>query len=321
MQDSKPTQGGSLPTRARDCIFCGNADAEVVYEAKLPAVPGASDVLHYHYKQTAAVKNVWHYRMVRCRGCGHLYANPIFATEVVERSYLEQDHDNQFDLDDQLLLRTNGGYAALVQPHLPAKESRKLQVDVGCDTGLFLRATREFDYQRVVGIEPGIDSAERARQLPGVEVRQKIFDRTNFAEGSVDFLSMIHVLDHLVDPRRLVREVRPLMATSGLVMAVVHNSQSLIARISGENWPVINLVHFDYFTPATLRRLFEVEGYRVIAVHRTKNYFPLSHLIRFSPFLTTGLRAMLVRLVQSRPLSSLVLGLRLGNIAVLAAAK
>jgi len=321
MQNPNPAQAGTLPTRIRGCIFCNTTDAEVVYAAKLPDTPGPSDVLHYQYKNTADFNNVWHYRMVRCRGCGHLYANPIFASNVVESSYLEQDHDNQFGLDDQLLLRTHRGYAALVCPHLPAPEFRRLQVDLGCDTGLFLRATRDFNFQRVVGIEPGVGSADRARQLPWVEVQQKIFAPTDFTAGTVDFLSMIHVLDHLVDPRQLIREIRPRLTQAGLVLAVVHNSQSLIARISGANWPVISLVHFDYFTPATLRRIFEVEGYRVIAIHRTKNYFPLSHLIRFSPFLPVGLRARLLQLVHRRPLNNLVWGLRLGNIAVLAAAR
>ena len=319
MATSQSDQGELLPTRVRSCIFCDKTDAAVVYAAKLPATPGPA-VLHYQYKQTAAVKNVWHYRVVHCCGCGHLYSNPIFAPEVVESSYLQQDHDNQFGLDDQLLLRTQRGYAALIRPYLPAMEHRKLQVDLGCDTGLFLRATREFGFQRVVGIEPGVESAQRASQIPGVEVRQKNFDPADFAAQPVDFLSMVHVLDHLVDPRRLVREVRSRMAPAGLVLAVVHNSQSLIAQITGENWPVINLVHFDYFTPTTLRRLFEVEGYRVLAVHRTKNYFPLSHLIRFAPFLPVGLRSILIRLVQQHPFNDLVLGLRLGNIAVLATA-
>jgi hypothetical protein len=151
-----------------------------------------------------------------------------------------------------------------------------------------------------------------------VEVLQKIFSRTDFAERTIDFLSMIHVLDHLVDPRLLIREIQPLMAPSGLVMAVVHNVESLIARLSGENWPVINLVHFDYFTPRTLQRLFEAENYRVLAVRKTVNYFPLSHLIRFSPFLSTKLRTLLARLATRAPLNRAVLGLRLGNIAVLA---
>ena len=310
-------QTAPLPTRVRSCILCDGASYDVVYEAKLPALTGASNVLHYQYEE-AAGKNTWHYRLVRCRNCGHVYANPIFAEEVVESSYLQQDHDNQFGLDETLLLRTNSGYASLAEPHLPGRDRRLLQVDLGCDTGLFLQATAQFGFRRVVGVEPGVDSANRARQLPGVEVLQKIFSCTDFAEGTIDFLSLIHVLDHLVDPRQLLREVRPLMARSGLVLAVVHNIESLIARVSGENWPVINLVHFDYFTPGTLRRLFQAENYRVLAVRQTTNYFPLSHLIRFSPFLPTGLRSLLARFAAQAPLNRAVLGLRLGNIAVLA---
>ena len=132
-----------------------------------------AEVLHYQYKQQAA-KNIWHYRMVRCRTCGHVYANPIFGEEVVEGSYLQQDHDNQFGLGEDLLLRTNRGYAALVKEYLPSKQERNLQVDIGCDTGIFIKATRDLGFGRVVGIEPGVDSANQARKIPGIEVWQKL---------------------------------------------------------------------------------------------------------------------------------------------------
>jgi SAM-dependent methyltransferase len=319
MTRGQSKQSPTVPTKERNCTVCNSHDSSVVYEARLPAIQDDVAVLHYHYEQTA-VKNLWHYRMVRCKTCGHIYANPIYEQQFVENSYLLQKHDNEFGIDEKLLFRTNQGYAALLADDLRSEDHRRLQLDVGCDTGIFIKATSSLAFRKVVGIEPGIDSANEARKIPGIEVMQKLFDPSDFERGSVDFLSLIHVLDHLAEPRRMLSEIKPLLAQDGLVLAVVHNIDSLIAKVSGENWPVINLVHFDYFTLKSLRRLFEAENYRVRAIRRTTNYFPLSHLIRFAPFLPTGLRSALIQLVTRTPLNRAVLGLRLGNIAVIATA-
>ena len=313
----KDSAARKLPTRERHCVVCDSKDGVVLYEARLPEFQGDAAVLHYHYEQTVA-KNLWHYRIVRCKSCGHIYGNPIFEEELVEESYLSQRHDNQFGVAEELLLRTNRGYADLVTEYLPPRDKRNLQVDIGCDTGIFIRATRDLGFRKVVGIEPGVDSANQARKIPGIEVMQKLFDPADFQEGSIDFLNLIHVLDHLSQPRQIIREIRPLISKGGVVFAIVHNIDSLIAKVSGESWPVLNLVHLDHYSPTSLRRLFEAEGYRVLAVKKTKNHFPLSHLIRFCPLLPTKMRDVMIKTVVKPPFNDPVLGLRLGNIAVLA---
>ena len=147
---------------------------------------------------------------------------------------------------------------------------------------------------------------------------QKLFEAGDFQAGTIGFASLIHVLDHIVDPRQLIREVHSRLAPDGTILAVVHNIDSFVAKISGESWAPLNLVHMDYFTPKTLRRLFELEGYEVQKVTGTWNYFPLHHLIRFSPFVPGFLRSRLVSLAKSPGLRSVVLGLKLGNIAIVA---
>ena len=313
----KNSSAQKKPARERHCVVCDARERVTLYEARLPVYQGAAAVLHSQYEQTVA-KNLWHYRVVRCKSCGHIYANPIFDEQLVEESYLSQEHDNQFGVAEELLLRTNRGYADLVTEFLPLLERRNLQVDVGCDTGIFIRATRDLGFHKVVGIEPGVDSANQARKISGIEVLQKLFDPADFQKGSIDFLNLIHVLDHLSQPRQIIREIKPLISKGGVVFAIVHNIESLIARVSGESWPVLNLVHFDHYAPATLRRLFEAEGYRVLAVKKTKNHFPMSHLIRFCPLLPTKMRDVMIKTVVKPPFNDPVLGLRLGNIAVIA---
>jgi 2-polyprenyl-3-methyl-5-hydroxy-6-metoxy-1,4-benzoquinol methylase len=301
-------------TVSKNCLLCGSSKKDTVFEAQLPESLDER-TLHYTYNSNTT-SNTWRYRVVRCKECGHKYPDPVYSQETLEKSYLGQDHDNEFGIDRKILLKTHEGYGRIVEPFLPA--DRRLQIDIGCDTGLFLQATRRLGFKRAVGIEPSVESAKRAAQVSGIEVMQKIFASSDFAGESVNFASLIHVLDHLVDPRKVIRELRPTLSKDGIVLGVVHNIESVISKISGSSWPPLGLLHMDYFAPDSLRRLYEVEGYNVLAVVGTKNYFPLSHLIRMTPFLTPKLRGALIQTVERRPLKSMVLGLMLGNIAVVA---
>jgi len=302
---------------SRRCSLCGSDEKVTLYEARLPREGGEKEIVHSQYSEPGAT-DWWRYRIVRCAACGHRYADPVFNPAKVDQSYLDQEHDNEFGLDPALLTRTYMGYADVVTPFLPT--AKHLQVDIGCDTGCFLRATRKFGFNRAVGVEPGKVAADEARRVPGVEIRQKLFAPADFENGSIQLASLIHVLDHLSEPRAFLCSLRELLAGDGIVLVVVHNIESLIARGSGANWSPLGVIHFDYFTPATLRRILESAGFQVQCIRRTTNYFPLYHLIRFAPGLPAGMRRVLHAWASRRTWRNLVFGLKLGNIAAVATA-
>ena len=302
---------------SRHCVVCGGEQKRVVYNAHLPEGPITPDIVHAQHGEPGRAK-WWRHRLVCCLGCGHYYADPVLDPNAVETSYLNQEHDNQFGIDPSVLLKTHLGYAELVRPYLPAR--REWQVDIGCDTGTFLAASLGLGFVHRVGVEPGREAALRAATLPGVDIRQKLFDPNDFRPGSIQLLTMIHVLDHLVEPVEFIRRTRPLLDSEGVVVTVVHNIKSILARLAGRNWSPISVMHFDYFTPDSLRWAYETAGFTTLKVVRTRNYFPLFHLVRFAPVLPPGLRRVLYRITSGPVLRKVVLGLPLGNIAIIARA-
>jgi len=303
---------------SRDCSVCGSARKNVLYDADLPPDPVAPGVVHAAHEGTG-VGRWWRYRLVRCVDCGHCYADPVLDPSAVGDSYLAQEHDNHFGVDETILLRTHRGYVDLVKPYLPSKLG--LQVDVGCDTGCFLRASRELGFARAVGIEPGKEAAACAATVPGVKVLNKLFDPSDFGPGSVQLLSMIHVLDHLAEPMAFMRGIAPIMDGGGVVFVVVHNIESLLARVSGKHWAPISAIHFDCYAPGSLRRLLEGAGFDVLGIVGTWNYFPLFHLIGCAPGLPWGLRRAMCRLTSGPFMRRWILKLPLGNIAAIARAR
>ena len=131
-------------------------------------------------------------------------------------------------------------------------------------------------------------------------------------EGSVSTAVMIHVLDHVLDPRHLLRAIFKTLEPGGVLFVVTHDAESVLARTFGRRWPPYTLQHPQLFGRRSIRRLMEDVGFNGIEVVKTLNHFPLSHLAKAlcSVF---GLRSGLIP-----DLTSPMLGIRLGNIATIA---
>ena len=300
---------------SRNCALCTSQLKEVLYEAVLPSGITIAATVHSQYREPGD-PSWWRYRIVNCMNCGHIYADPVFNPHHVADSYITQDHDNHFGIDSDILMRTHNGYARIVAPFLPQK--RETQVDIGCDTGSFIRATRCFGFKHVIGVEPGQQVAREAARIAGVKILPILFDHRDFDRHSIQLASMIHVLDHLMAPRQFLAGLRSLMDRDGVVLAVVHNIDSWVALFSGKHWSPIGVMHYDFYTPKTLRQLFEAEHFRVMAIRLTANYFPISHIIRFAPYIPAQLRKWLYLKANGSMLKNVVLRLKLGNIAIIA---
>jgi trans-aconitate methyltransferase len=158
---------------------------------------------------------------------------------------------------------------------MPSGASRV--VEPGCSAGALAREYRAAhpacDY---VGIEVDAAYAELARRHCS---RVLIADLERMTDAQLDLLAPADcwvfgdVLEHLVDPWRLLTRVRPRLAPGGCVVACVPNMQhwSVIARLARgelfyEDWGLLDRTHLRWFTRATLMQLFEGAGFRVIGL-------------------------------------------------------
>lgn len=143
-------------------------------------------------------------------------------------------------------------------------------LDIGCSMGYTLQAAREL------GLVPtGFDISEYAvsecRAL-GFRAECGAQGRLPFADGEFSFVTMKHVFEHTPDPRAALREVRRVLAAGGGVfIAVPHGDNGKAARRPLQSRQYLpahhGREHFVYYTPATLSKLLEEEGFQVARVH------------------------------------------------------
>jgi hypothetical protein len=128
--------------------------------------------------------------------------------------------------------------------------------------------------------------AELANRMNGKphRVYNGLLDFGAVPDATVSAVTMIHVLDHLIEPLETLRSLRRKMRKGGVILVVVHDESSALARLLGSRWPAYCLQHPQVYRPATLRALFERAGFRVVATEASVNHFPLGYLAQHLAF-------------------------------------
>lgn len=146
---------------------------------------------------------------------------------------------------------------------LPA-EARGRLLDVGCGAGFFLATMRDLGWE-VSGSEIDAEAAERARQrLGGATIHEGAVEDLELPAGRYQAVSLVHVVEHLLEPAATLRHCARLLAPGGLLALVTPNAASLGSREFGADWRGWEPPrHIRVYEPASLRALVESAGLRV----------------------------------------------------------
>src|SRR5438093_1677461 len=241
------------------CALCGASERVTVYETTLIA-DGYADRLPDPYSA--------HYRINRCCSAGLCFSSPIGNDRAIQSLYELADETNVDVGEQDNVRRTMRLYYQVVKPFLRA---RVRMMDVGCDVGFFLEAAREDGFKELFGIEPNPRARAVAANIPGATIVGGFYEKLNVPDSHFDLISLIHVLDHTVDPGLVVSQAWQHLKPGGVLLAVVHNVRSPLGIVMGRRFPVFNLYHHYFFSKGTLRRLFELRRFDVIKVPATWN--------------------------------------------------
>lgn len=312
------------PTVDAPCFVCGTDLAEPVWTTRDRAfgVPGL-------------------YTVVRCCQCGFLYQRPRVRDEHLADCYPDQYPRHQepspripFKGSPQRVsavrwaLATGLGYErfreARVGPVTRLRARlllRRLKwsclpwrgqgryLDVGCGSGGTLGVARALGW-RVAGIEVDADAAARARRFTD-EIHVGDVLSAPFAPEGFDVVTVLHVLEHVPDPVRVMRRMLEWLAPGGLLIVEVPNAGGLGARLFGPAWSGLELPrHLSQFTPESLATVVERAGGRIVwRWHQAK---PRHYLWSLSAALRDRERHAVARATEWRPVyGALKLGLEI----------
>lgn len=200
--------------------------------------------------------------IVRCRECRLVFANPQVDESLVLDEYREGgSNDLWVDVltsDRQLELDREKFGAILDELESFRGDGRLL--DVGTSIGLFLHLALERGW-RGLGTEFGQRARAHAREAFGIETVDMPIEEL---EGEYDVVTILSVLEHVNDPGAMLRQARRLLVPGGAVYLIVPNVESLACRVLHERAATFDgRNHLVYFSPTTLSKLLEREGFVV----------------------------------------------------------
>ncbi|MBN1656833.1 MAG: class I SAM-dependent methyltransferase [Anaerolineae bacterium] len=166
-----------------------------------------------------------------------------------------------------------------ILPLVPPSATRIL--DVGCAHGYLGRTIKEMRAAEIVGIEINVDQAEQARQfLDRVYVEDIETFLPPYPDEHFDCLIMADILEHLVDPWRVLQAYARYLAPAGIAVISVPNVRHyrVIGRLILGSWRyeesgILDSGHLRFFTLDTLLEMVEgagLEPARVEQIYRAR---------------------------------------------------
>jgi methionine biosynthesis protein MetW len=236
------------------CPLCDARDA--------PSAAVASGV-DYEYGSSSHVFN-----FVQCSRCGLVYLNP--RPHVSELAAIYPPHYYSFVGGDEgnafigaLRARWEASKIADYTRYVGRGDANIL--DVGCGRGRLLALMRRLSTSwNLYGIELDAEAVAAAR-ANGFSVAQTTLEEYE-PEARFDLIILQQVIEHVAQPRQVMRKIRGLLNPGGVVVIETPNLAGWDYRLfrsgawGGYHFPR----HWALFTPAQLKRLATEERFEIV---------------------------------------------------------
>lgn len=203
-----------------------------------------------------AVTTEWGLGIVCCRSCSALYVSPRLKNP--ERGYWD---------DAAAKWRKYAPILRGISPHPRDRNYREHLamirrarpsgrfLDVGTHCGFFLRLARGQGWD-LEGVDASPSSARIAGEAFGLRVFPGTLAAARFPAGRFDIVSLVDVLEHVTQPRDLLREVSRVLAPGGVVFIKVPHAR-------------YNLLKFRLLKQLLRQERFDIFDSREHVVHYT----------------------------------------------------
>lgn len=222
----------------RACVACGSSKA-----------------------QKLGVKN--ELEIVSCRRCSTIYTpySPWYSSAYFYLGYYLKPEE----VDAPAFVKTR--LEEITAEFAPYRQTNKL-LDIGCGAGSLLEAARKHGWDGQ-GLDVSSHAAQHVREL-GFEVFEGELHEAAFPSAHFDVVTAAELLEHISEPRVLLREVARILRPGGLFWTTTPHARGISARMLGLKWRCIwPPEHLQLFSIRGLKSLLREAGFRDIRVDTT----------------------------------------------------
>lgn len=198
----------------------------------------------------------------KCSSCDLLWVPGVdegILKKFYSKSYFESK-DRTFGynnyIEDEEILRKNAQYILSEFPKF--KDYQPKILDIGCAHGFLLDEARKLGW-KTYGIEFSVEAAKYAADKLDLNVSCDSITQADFSENSFNIITMIGVIEHLIDPIAAIRKMNKILKPGGYLVITTINTKGFV-RLFDLKPPE----HIFYFSAKNLSLLLERENFTVL---------------------------------------------------------
>ncbi len=219
-------------------------------------------------------KGSWSY--LRCSGCGLLSSDPIPSEQQIEEHYHTKFRAGNYATARRYAAEYRRVHKQIANWIGPKDGERIL--DVGCFTGdlVELLVAKGAD---AYGLELQPEAVAIAQQrLPG-RVFRACVDGSAFPSGPYDTITMMGLIEHVIDPRKFVGRAHSLLVPKGRLLLQTPDASSVLALTMRSHWPPLAPVeHIHLFSRDAMRRLLDSSGFTEVRFRAHVKTLPVGYV-------------------------------------------
>lgn len=240
-----------------DCPLCGSRRWKVLMQAP-DCISGGS--------------GLW-FAVVRCQECGLCFTNPRPTLATMASFYPSGYHPHRVSHERSIgksWLGRNRNWAARERYVLSWHGQGRL-LDFGCGGSSYLDRMHRQGWQ-VTGIDSSATAISELQAELGHRVLVGSLPHPDVEPASFDVITMWQSLEHVHDPREVLRAAHRALAPGGKLVVAVPNIESLAFRWFGPWWFGLDLPrHLTHFSPKTLSWMLELTGFRITSLRMVRH--------------------------------------------------
>jgi SAM-dependent methyltransferase len=218
------------------------------------------------YESFAGIKEV-NRTWKQCVDCGHFQQEHNYDVKELKKVYTDDYRDKEFrgetikDAFDRIISipGSENSYRVhwFLTNYMESTKGRSL-LDVGSGIGVFPYLVKCYSAIDVYANEINKDSLEHLKNI-GLKLEDE-------HEGLFDIVSIIHVLEHVVDPIKFLSEFKNRLRYGGTLFIEVPDALEFECLEKGND--EFNSCHLHFFTINSLVRMIESCGFKITDLHR-----------------------------------------------------
>jgi len=213
----------------------------------------------------------------RCGNCQTLFISPTPSVKSLEMYYQKTFTYTAGIAGEKKI----GTMAATIMDNLMSlnKNGQSL-LDIGSGYGVFLGEAKKY-IKNVTGLEPSKSLYNYSKSYIRKHMMNINFDGfLRYNRQKYDFITLIHVIEHLPDPKKVLGQIISLLKPNGILYIETPNIDSYLYYSEKENYTFLTPPdHVWLFSQKSFKKL--LKGVRDVKIEKLSTYSHPEHLMGF----------------------------------------